>query len=64
MMTWSQIGFQDRLSPIMEEFIFFNDFIILILMVIIVFVGFIIISRVYNSYINTNLVERQILECI
>ena len=33
------MGFQDAASPVIEEFIFFHDFVIVILVLIITFVG-------------------------
>jgi cytochrome c oxidase subunit 2 len=46
----------------MEELIFLHDFINLILVFIIRFVLFIIISIISNSFINKNLLEIQIVE--
>merc|ERR1712133_287314 len=60
----SQFGLQDANSPIIEELIFLHDFINLILIFIISFVGYIIISILMNKYININILERQIIECI
>merc|ERR1712227_285759 len=54
----------DANSPIIEELIFLHDFINLILIFIISFVGYIIISILMNKYININILERQIIECI
>ena len=48
----------------MEELIFLHDFINLVLIFIISFVGFIIISIIKNSFINKNLLEIQIVERI
>jgi len=48
----------------MEELIFLHDFINMILVFIIRFVGFIMARIIYNKYINMNLLERQIIECI
>merc|ERR1739838_725719 len=59
-----QFGLQDANSPIMEELIFLHDFINIVLIFIIRFVGYIIVSMVYNKYININLLESQIIECI
>merc|ERR1711918_329791 len=49
---------------IIEELIFLHDFINIILVFIITFVGFIIVRILFNSFINKNLLERQIIECI
>merc|ERR1712105_186867 len=54
----------DANSPIIEELIFLHDFINMILIFIIIFVGFIIVRILFNSFINKNLLERQIIECI
>ena len=62
--NWGQFGLQDANSPIIEELIFLHDFINIILMFIIRFVGYIIIRIIYNSYINIRLLESQIIECI
>merc|ERR1712004_559336 len=47
-----------------EELIFLHDFINMILVFIITFVMFIIVTIILNSFINKNLLERQIIECI
>merc|ERR1711970_1355725 len=52
----------DANSPIIEELIFLHDFINIILMFIIRFVGYIIIRIIYNSYINIRLSERSHIE--
>jgi len=62
--TWGQFGLQDANSPIIEELLFLHDFINLILVFIISFVGFIIIRILTNKFINKNLLESQIIECI
>ena len=48
----------------MEELIFLHDFINIILVFIIRFVGYIIVRIIFNTFINKNLLERQIIECI
>merc|ERR1712141_369390 len=62
--NWGQFGLQDANSPIIEELIFLHDFINIILIFIITFVGFIIVRILFNPFINKNLLERQIIECI
>nr|AYV63058.1 cytochrome c oxidase subunit II [Lovenula raynerae] len=63
-MTWGQFGLQDGNSPIMEELIFLHDFINLVLVFIISFVGFMMVSMMSNSFINKNLLEMQMVESI
>jgi len=62
--NWGQFGLQDANSPIIEELIFLHDFINIILVFIITFVGFIIVRILFNSFVNKNLLESQIIECI
>lgn len=64
MSTWSQFNLQDAFSPVIEEFIYFHDFTNIILLFILMFVGIIIISILYNKTIHKSLLEGQILECI
>ncbi len=59
-----QYGLQDGNSPIIEELIFLHDFINLVLIFIISFVGFRMISIIYNTYINKNILEIQIVESV
>ena len=49
--NWVQFGLQDANSPIIEELIFLHDFIYLILIFIILFIRYIIISILLNNYI-------------
>jgi cytochrome c oxidase subunit 2 len=48
----------------MEELIFLRDFVNLVLIFIITFVGFIIVRILYNTHINKTLLESQMIECI
>jgi len=64
MATWSYLGFQDRASPLIEQLIFFHDHIILVLILIITFVGYIISSLLVNSFINRYILDHQAIELI
>ena len=64
MATWTYLGFQDRASPLIEQLIFFHDHIIIVLIIIITFVGYIIASVLTNSYINRYMLEHQTVELI
>lgn len=64
MSTWLQLGLQDAYSPVIEEFIFFHDFAIVVLTAIIRFVGYIIALLGKNSLVDKTLLERQIIEWI
>ena len=48
----------------MEEIIFLHDFITMVLVFIIRFVGYCIIYTVLNKMVTKNLLERQVIECI
>lgn len=61
---WLTLGFQEGRSPLMEQMIFFHDHTIVIIILIISIVRYIIISLVFNSFINTSLLERQRLEVV
>lgn len=64
MFQWNQFGFQDALSPVIEEFIFFHDYIILILLYILTVVGFMLARLATMPWINQGLIEGQLVECI
>nr|YP_009114551.1 cytochrome c oxidase subunit II [Homologenus malayensis]AIB52330.1 cytochrome c oxidase subunit II [Homologenus malayensis] len=64
MPTWSHLGLQDSASPLMEQLTFFYDHVMLILILIISFVGYIMISLLFNSLINRFLLENQTIEVI
>jgi hypothetical protein len=48
----------------MEEFIFFHDFTIVVLVFIVRFVSYIMTRMLFNSHVNTGLLEGQIVECV
>ena len=64
MINWGQLGFQDANSVLIEIHVFFYDFIILILTVIIILVGILIVFRLKNKVVEVNLLENQLLEII
>lgn len=64
MITWSQWGLQDALSPVIEEFIFFHDFTLIIISYITISVLWILTSTIFNRFVCLNLLEAQIIECI
>lgn len=64
LIRWNQAGLQDGASPVMEEFIFFHDFAILVLIFIISVVGMVLISLLMGRFINLNLLEGQVIEFI
>ena len=64
MATWAYLSFQDRASPLIEQLIFFHDHIILVLILIITFVGYIISTILFNFFINRYILEHQMIELI
>nr|UPX88280.1 cytochrome c oxidase subunit II [Leptodora kindtii] len=64
MSTWSQMGFQDSASPLMEQLIFFHDHALLILIFITNLVGYFMVSLVTNKFVNRNLLDGQMIEII
>lgn len=64
MSTWSQLNFQDRASPLIEELIIFHDHTILVLTLVTTLVGYIIFTLFLNNYRDKYLLERDSLEII
>lgn len=62
--TWQQIGLQDSISPVLEEFIYFHDFTNIILVFILTFSGVVILRTFFNKIIHKSLLERQTIERI
>ena len=61
---WSQLDFQDAASPISEQLIFFHDNILFILSVVLVVVGWMIVSGVSNKHYYKYLVEGTTIEIV
>nr|AFG29129.1 cytochrome c oxidase subunit II [Tetanocera freyi] len=64
MSTWSNLGLQDSASPLMEQLIYFHDHALLILLMITLFVGYLMTSLMFNSYVNRFLLHGQLIEII
>ncbi len=64
MRYWGQWGFQDAVSPIIEEFIDFHDFAIILVLFITIIVFWVILSTSLNQVICFSLIEGQIIEWI
>lgn len=64
MATWSNLGFQDRTSPIIEQLNFFHDHTILIITIITILVGYLIIILFFNKFNNRFLLHGQTIEII
>lgn len=64
MSTWSNLGLQDRASPLMEQLIFFHDHAIIIIIIITVLVGYLIAILFFNTFTNRFLLHGQTIEII
>ena len=64
MTEWNQISLQDAISPVIEEFIFFHDYLLLALIYIITRVAYFILLVRQSSYIDRGFLEGQLLETI
>nr|ANI87255.1 cytochrome c oxidase subunit II [Metopaulias depressus] len=64
MATWAYLGLQDSASPLMEQLTFFHDHIMLILVLIVTFVGYMMSTLFFNSFINRYMLENQPIEII
>nr|WMQ72239.1 cytochrome oxidase subunit II [Tibicina steveni] len=64
MSNWSNINFQDAMSPLMEQLIFFHDHTLVILIVITVVVGYMMTTLFSNNMIDRLLLEGQLIEFI
>lgn len=62
MMRWSQVQFQDARSPLIEEFLFFHDFVIINLVFILSGIGWLIVQTWLGRRLDTTLLEGQVLE--
>lgn len=59
-----QLDFQDGASPIAEQLIFFHDNIMFIILVILLLVGWMMISAIFNRHYNKYLIEGAFIEII
>jgi len=64
MFEWNQFGLQDAFSPTIEEFLFFHDYLILVLVFIITVVFYFMATLGQKSFSNLILLEGQILESV
>lgn len=64
MFEWNQWGLQNAMSPVIEEFIYFHDYLIVILVFIISWVGYFMGGLVLKQDYRRSLFERQSLESI
>nr|YP_010954975.1 cytochrome c oxidase subunit II [Cheiracanthium brevispinum]WMX19908.1 cytochrome c oxidase subunit II [Cheiracanthium brevispinum] len=64
MSVWGSLYFQNGVSPVMEYLIFFHDYTMMIMIMIMVIVGYMLVSSCLNNFFNLKLFEGQELESI
>nr|UZT27001.1 cytochrome c oxidase subunit II [Xylosandrus sp.] len=64
MATWKTLLLQDSSSPLMEQLMFFHDHTLLILIIITILVGQMLLSMLFNKFVNRFLLEGQMIEMI
>nr|YP_009058788.1 cytochrome c oxidase subunit II [Selenops bursarius]AIM52654.1 cytochrome c oxidase subunit II [Selenops bursarius] len=64
MSVWGSLYFQDSVSPVMEHLIFFHDYTMIIMVMVMVLVGYVLVSSCVNKFYNLGLFEGQELESI
>lgn len=64
MPVWGLLYFQDGVSPVIEQLIFFHDYTIIIIIVVIFLVGYILVESCINIRYNLGIFEGQELEII
>nr|AAZ40630.1 cytochrome oxidase subunit II [Centruroides infamatus] len=62
MATWGMLSFQDSVSPLMEQLMFFHDHSMVVLVMITVLVFYFVSGILVNTYLNRFIVEGQEIE--
>uniref|UniRef100_UPI0030017599 cytochrome c oxidase subunit II n=1 Tax=Phyllothelys werneri TaxID=1661847 RepID=UPI0030017599 len=64
MSTYANLGLQDSASSLMEQLMYFHDHSMFIIMMIIISVGYMILSLMTNKYIDRHIMDGQYLEIL
>nr|YP_009971645.1 cytochrome c oxidase subunit II [Thor amboinensis]QNG57240.1 cytochrome c oxidase subunit 2 [Thor amboinensis] len=64
MATWSALGFQNSVTPLMEQLTFFHDHTMMVLIFITTLVGYMMGSLFFNPFIDRHLSENQLMEIV
>nr|WGO57472.1 cytochrome c oxidase subunit II [Perisphaerus sp. 3 ZQW-2023b] len=64
MTTWADMNLQDSASPIMEQLIYFHDYALMIIMMILMVISYMIYVLINNKFINRFLIEGQFIEML
>nr|QZZ18339.1 cytochrome c oxidase subunit II [Shaddai sp. SL-2021a] len=61
---WLNLGFQDAVSPVMEQLILFHDHTMMIVTMITIIVGYMMVSLLFSKFNNRFLLEGQVIELV
>nr|UYK52068.1 cytochrome c oxidase subunit II [Palaeocimbex sp. CSCS-Hym-MC0161] len=64
MTMWKNLNLQDAMSPTMEQLIFFHDHSMMILILITISIFYLMITMMFNFYINRFLLNKQNIEVV
>nr|YP_010946741.1 cytochrome c oxidase subunit II [Pseudoglomeris beybienkoi]UGY85178.1 cytochrome c oxidase subunit 2 [Pseudoglomeris magnifica]WGO57485.1 cytochrome c oxidase subunit II [Pseudoglomeris beybienkoi] len=64
MTTWADMNLQDSASPIMEQLIYFHDYALMIITLILMVISYMIYMLIDNNFINRFLIEGQFIEMV
>lgn len=64
MATWEQLNFQNRISPLIEQFLFLHDFIVIILVLIFTMVIYTIGIIIFNPFIKMKTQDNHEIEVV
>nr|AGR27969.1 cytochrome c oxidase subunit II [Rhinusa herbarum] len=64
MTTWKTLMLQDSASPLMEQLMYFHDHTMMISIIIMILVGQMLVSMLFNKYTHRFLLEGQLIETI
>nr|ASY98160.1 cytochrome c oxidase subunit II [Deroplatys desiccata] len=64
MATYANLGLQDSASPLMEQLMYFHDHSMFIIMMVVMTVGYIILSLMMNKFMDRYIMDGQSLEIL
>nr|WGO57992.1 cytochrome c oxidase subunit II [Pseudoglomeris magnifica] len=64
MTTWADLNLQDSASPIMEQLIYFHDYAMMIITLILTIISYMIYMLINNIFTNRFLIEGQFIEMV
>nr|ASY97965.1 cytochrome c oxidase subunit II [Spilomantis occipitalis] len=64
MATYANLGLQDSASPLMEQLMYFHDHSMFIIMMIVTTVGYMMLSLMFNKFMDRHVMDGQYLEIL